>query len=162
MGLNGKNTFTPHGFRHDNSTMLQDSGFPLKEVSGCLGHRNTETTLIYSHRTKKSQQNAVDALNKIAENEFQIKAIKSWSSKYSPLVYDLINEKKDAEDKKVELSICDFRRILGIKDSYPPRYISANILPRITKDLQAMFHNFKIETLKNEKIYVKGYVLTWA
>ncbi|MCT1227779.1 site-specific integrase [Lactococcus lactis] len=150
---------TPHGFRHDNSTMMQDAGLPLKEVSGRLGHRHTETTMIYIHRTRKSQQKAVDALNQIAASEFQVSEIKSWTTKYTDAIYQIIKDNQDT--KQVELSLDEFRDGLGLKQSYPARYISGNILPKIKLDLKEEFEGFKIETLRKKRNQVIGYQLSW-
>lgn len=131
----------------------------LSFLSKRLELRHIDRTLIYSHRTRKSQQKAVAALNRIAESDFQVSEIKSWTTKYSDAVYQFV--KKNQISKRITLTIDEFRNEVGLKKSYSLRYISGNTLPKVTIDLKEEFEGFKIETLRKKRNQVIGYQLSW-
>lgn len=55
-----------HSLRHTHTTILLEAGVNLKEVQHRLGHKDIQTTLnIYTHLTKKMEDESVDVLNKI-------------------------------------------------------------------------------------------------
>lgn len=85
--------------------------------------------------------------------------IKSWTTKYTDAIYQIIKDNQDT--KQVELSLDEFRDGLRLKQSYPARYISGNILPKIKLDLKEEFEGFKIETLRKKRNQVIGYQLSW-
>ncbi len=39
----------PHTLRHSYATYMQNKGLPLNSIQGLLGHKNIETTTIYTH-----------------------------------------------------------------------------------------------------------------
>lgn len=50
--------------RHTHATILLEAGVNVKEVQHRLGHKDIQTTLnIYTHLTKKMEDEAVDVLN---------------------------------------------------------------------------------------------------
>lgn len=53
-----------HSMRHTHATILLEAGVNVKEVQHRLGHKDIQTTLnIYTHLTKKMEDEAVDVLN---------------------------------------------------------------------------------------------------
>ncbi|WP_242976454.1 tyrosine-type recombinase/integrase [Clostridium sp. CT7] len=55
-----------HDLRHTNATLLISRGISLKVIQERLGHKDFSTTTnIYSHVTKKMQENATNELSKI-------------------------------------------------------------------------------------------------
>lgn len=59
-------TWDFHSMRHTHATMLLEAGVNPKEVQHRLGHKDIKTTLnIYTHLTKKMQDDAVKIMNDI-------------------------------------------------------------------------------------------------
>lgn len=55
-----------HSMRHTHATILLEAGVNPKEVQHRLGHKDIQTTLnIYTHLTKKMEDEAVDVLNNL-------------------------------------------------------------------------------------------------
>jgi integrase len=54
-----------HEFRHSAATLMFDRNIPLPAVKELLGHRNTATTLRYSHATLQGKKNALDVLDNL-------------------------------------------------------------------------------------------------
>jgi integrase len=52
-----------HEFRHTAATLMFDRQIPLPAVKDLLGHKNTATTLRYSHATLGGKKRALDALD---------------------------------------------------------------------------------------------------
>ena len=55
-------TVTPHGLRHAYATHLLERGVSLVLIQKFLGHRNIETTTIYTHLTDGSMGRVHEAL----------------------------------------------------------------------------------------------------
>ena len=153
---------TPHSFRHMHITYLQSEGMKvaIKEIMERVGHANYETTMLYTHSQGISQNQNIKALDKfIDRNNFRFEALKSWSSKYSKILNDEIENNLDS--KIIEFSLDVFRDKLGLKSTYTPRHITANIIPKLKKDLSKYYKSFEISYLREGKQKVVGYRLTW-
>ena len=153
---------TPHSFRHMHITYLQSEGMKvaIKEIMERVGHANYETTMLYTHSQGISQNQTIKALDKfIDRNNFRFEALKSWSSKYSKILNDEIENNLDS--KIIEFSLDVFRDKLGLKPTYTPRHITANIIPKLKKDLSKYYKSFDISYLREGKQKVVGYRLTW-
>ena len=48
--------------------------------------------------------------------------------------YEVV-DKYNLDSKIIEFSLDDFRDKLGLKSTYTPRHITANIIPKLKKDL---------------------------
>lgn len=132
----------------------------IKEIMERVGHANYETTMLYTHSQGISQNQTVKALDKfIDRNNFRFEALKSWSSKYSKILNDEIENNLDS--KMIEFSLDDFRDKLGLKSTYTPRHITANIISKLKKDLSKYYKSFDISYLREGNQKVVGYRLTW-
>ncbi|HFR2763492.1 TPA: tyrosine-type recombinase/integrase [Streptococcus agalactiae] len=153
---------TPHSFRHMHITYLQSEGMSvaIKEIMERVGHANYETTMLYTHSQGASQDQTIKALdNFINSNHFRFEALKAWSSKYSKILNDEIENNFDS--KILEFTLADFREKLGLKSTYTPSHITANIIPKLKKDLSKYYKSFDISYLREGKQKVVGYRLTW-
>ena len=65
------------------------------------------------------------------------------------------------DSKIIEFSLDVFRDKLGPKPTYTPRHITANIIPKLKKDLSKYYKSFDISYLGEGKQKVVGYRLTW-
>ena len=111
-----------------------------------VGHANYETTMVYTHKLKRSEGNTVQALNNFVENNaFHFLALQKWSCKYSQKIYSLIEESYKLG--KLELSLDEFKHYLGISSSYQPRHISGNIIPKIQQDMLKHYPNFQCQSI---------------
>lgn len=116
--------------------------------------------MVYTHRTMSDQEKSISALNNFAESSgLEFKVLKTWTTKYSNTLYMLLDKNND--EKSLRFSLDDFRNNIGIPRSYEPRHISANILPKVKKDLSQYYDEFKIETLRGKGQKVLGYEFTW-
>lgn len=153
---------TPHSFRHMHITYLQSEGMSvaIKGIMERVGHANYETTMLYTHHQGASQDQTIKALDKIIDrNHFRFEALKSWSSKYSKILNVEIENNFDS--KILEFSLADFKDKLSLKSTYTPRHITANIIPKLKKDLSKYYKSFDISYLREGKQKVVGYRLTW-
>lgn len=153
---------TPHSFRHMHITYLQSEGMSvaIKEIMDRVGHANFETTMVYTHRQYSSQAKTVQALDRFIEsNHLNFSALKTWSCKYSKVLNNKLEENPNS--RTLEFSLNDFRDILGLKSTYTPRHITANIIPKLKKDLSKYYESFDITYLREGKQKVIGYRLTW-
>ena len=140
---------TPHSFRHMHITYLQSEGMSvaIKEIMERVGHANYETTMSYTHSQGASQDQTIKALdNFINSNHFRFEALKAWSSKYSKILNDEIENNFDS--KILEFTLADFREKLGLKSTYTPSHITANIIPKLKKDLSKYYKSFDISYLR--------------
>lgn len=97
---------TPQSFRHMHITYLQSEGMKvaIKEIMERVGHANYETTMLYTPSQGISQNQTIKALDKfIDRNNFRFEALKSWSSKYSKILNDEIENNLDS--KIIEFSL---------------------------------------------------------
>ena len=62
-----KKKITTHSLRHSYATHLIEAGVDLLEVQKILGHKSILTTARYTHLTNHTSQNAIDAMNDIAD-----------------------------------------------------------------------------------------------
>lgn len=132
-------------------TYLQrgDAPVPLKAIMERVGHVNPETTMGYTHSTIESQNQSILVMEKFAlDNNFNFKDLKIWKCKYSQSVFELIEE--NIEQKSLECSLSTFRTLIGIKESYAPRHITANILPRVKEDISKYIDHFEIITIRKQ------------
>lgn len=153
---------TPHSFRHMHITYLQseDMSVKINDIMSRVGHANYETTVVYTHKLKNTENETVKALDRFAEsNNFQFISLKNWSSQYSPKVHTLIEQNFDIG--KIDLSLNDFRELLGLSSTYKPRHISGNIIPKIKKDMQKYYQNFQLLSIREKGQKVLGYSLMW-
>ena len=74
--------------------------------------------------------------------------------------YEVV-DKYNLDSKIIEFSLDDFRDKLGLKSTYTPRHITANIIPKLKKDLSKYYKSFDISYLREGKQKVVGYRLTW-
>lgn len=151
---------TPHSFRHMHITYLQsgNNSVNLKEIMARVGHSRAETTLGYTHQTIVSQKESLKALDEFAQKcEIGFSAQQFFSSKHSKLASEIIETSKN---NKIVLTVDEFREKLRLTTTYQPRHISANILPKIKKELTKVYPNFELLTIK-KKGKVLAYEMSW-
>lgn len=161
-GFKWKKHITPHSFRHMHITYLQsgDSGVTIREVMERVGHANFETTMGYTHKLPSAQEQALETLNKFAqENGFEFRPVIKWSCKYSPLLQEIVDA--HLSEGEIELGIDEFREIIGLAPTYAPRHIASNILPKVRQDLSNIYHSFDIIGIKNKHNKMQSYRLVW-
>ncbi|GEQ86236.1 integrase [Patiriisocius marinistellae] len=63
-----KKTVTPHSLRHSYATHLLEQGTDIRYIQELLGHSRTETTMIYTHVTKKELREIRSPLDNALNN----------------------------------------------------------------------------------------------
>lgn len=66
----GLKEISTHKLRHTHCSLLFEAGANLKEVQDRLGHSDSKTTMdIYTHVTKKAQENAIQKFVEYIEED---------------------------------------------------------------------------------------------
>ena len=91
---------------------------------------------------------------------YTIQALIEYSnlkSGYSQLMYSIL--KKWNKIKKVTITLEDFRRELGVPESYDTAVINKRVLPPIMKELPQYFEGLKVKKIKDGK-FISGFEFT--
>lgn len=93
---------------------------------------------------------------------YTIQALIEYSelkSGYSQLMYSLLKCWNKA--KKLKISLEDFRKELGVPESYSISVIDKRVLAPIMKELPKIFEGLKVEKIKTGRT-VSGFLFTWS
>ncbi len=65
LGSGVQKAATVHTLRHSYATHLLEAGVGLRQIQVFLGHRSPQTTAIYTHLTRNTQDVAAEAINRL-------------------------------------------------------------------------------------------------
>jgi integrase len=151
-----------HSYRRAGITFMQSGKSPveLAEIMARVGHSQVETTMGYSYSNVQSQRHAMEVVQELGteigiSNERSTIHISRFSTILDTLFY------KNIELEEMTFTLEKFRDLMVLKEDYAPRHITANILPKVRKELKLVYPNFSIETLREGPQKVIGYKFSW-
>ncbi|MCS4487568.1 hypothetical protein NXS10_01060 [Streptococcus sp. SQ9-PEA] len=136
---------------YDLAIVLLFSGLRIGEVAFTEADFNPETGVV---RIDKALQ-----YHDLKVEEFHFSDLKHWSYQYSKAINDIIE--KNIDEKRIVMSLDYFRQTIGVKQTYTPRHITANILPKLKKDILKYYKDFDIICIRESKQKVIGYEFVW-